>query len=42
VHAVPETSLEAIAVEQRQEKLEVFFFAIVRCSREEQEMLRPR
>ena len=38
VDAVAKAALEAVAVEQRHEELEVLFLAVVRCRRHEQEM----
>src|SRR6185437_13129684 len=43
VHTVAEAPLEAIAVEQREEELEVLFLAVVRRGRHEQKVARdPR
>jgi hypothetical protein len=39
-YTVTETALEAIAIEQRQEKLEILLFPIVRRSRHKQKMAR--
>ena len=38
VHAVPEAALEAVAVEQGQEELEVLLLAVVRCRRHQQQV----
>ena len=40
VHAVPEAALEAVAVEQREEEMEVFLLAVVRGRGHQQEVAR--
>ena len=42
VHAVAEPALEAVAVEQRHEELEVLFLAVVRRRRHQQEVAGER
>jgi hypothetical protein len=42
VHAVAEASLEAVAIQQGHEELEVLLLAVVRCRRHQQEVPRQR
>ena len=40
MHTVAELAFELVAIEQRQEELEVLLLAVVRCGGQEQEVAR--